>query len=148
MLDYAVWQWDHNKDELLDAIREKVHVGHADYDQLMQLTIRHILNGQNKMPGFEGYTWSEDFKAIDDGDYQGTLIFLIHRETYQPSEGEYLITFVKYGSCSVCDTIQSIREIPDAEERNKEYLDLCRDMLVHMKAPFDAYDCWEEAEFE
>lgn len=149
MLKYVPWQWDHNKDELLEAIREKVHVGHADYGQLMKLTIRHILNGKNKKPTFEGFEWrwSEQFIEVDDGEYQGTLIFLIHKETYQPSKHDYLITPVCYGNCSGCDTIQYIRTEPDAEKRNKLYLDLCRDLLVQMKAPFnDGGSLWEEAD--
>lgn len=43
------------------------------------------------------------------GDYQGTLVFLI------PTKGEdnknYVITSVGYGSCNVCDTLQSIEEL-------------------------------------
>lgn len=43
------------------------------------------------------------------GDYQGTLVFLI------PTNGDdnknYVITSVGYGSCNVCDTLQSIEEL-------------------------------------
>lgn len=43
------------------------------------------------------------------GDYQGTLVFLI------PTQGDdnknYVITSVGYGSCNVCDTLQSIEEL-------------------------------------
>ena len=43
------------------------------------------------------------------GDYQGTLVFLI------PTQGDdnknYVITSVSYGSCNVCDTLQSIEEL-------------------------------------
>lgn len=43
------------------------------------------------------------------GDYQGTLVFLI------PTKGDdnknYVITSVGYGSCNVCDTLQSIEEL-------------------------------------
>jgi hypothetical protein len=44
--------------------------------------------------------------AIDDGDYQGTLVFVIAEKGYQPSR--YWYAKVGYGSCSGCDTLQAI----------------------------------------
>lgn len=43
---------------------------------------------------------------IDDGDYQGTLLFVIPEDIYQPYDYWYVRVF--YGSCSGCDTLQSI----------------------------------------
>jgi hypothetical protein len=43
---------------------------------------------------------------IDDGDYQGTLLFVIAASGYQPSD--YWYVKVGYGSCSGCDTLQAI----------------------------------------
>lgn len=43
---------------------------------------------------------------IDDGDYQGTILFVIAEKGYQPSQ--YYAVYVGYGSCSGCDTLQSI----------------------------------------
>lgn len=62
---------------------------------------------------------------IDDGDYQGTLLFLVAAEGYQPST--YWAVKVGYGSCSGCDTFESIREYGDApptDEQAKEYFTL------------------------
>ena len=44
---------------------------------------------------------------IDDGDYQGTLVFVIAATGYQPYT--YWVTKVGYGSCSGCDTLQAIQ---------------------------------------
>jgi len=44
--------------------------------------------------------------VIDHGDYQGTLLFIIAAKGYQPSR--FWSVFVSYGSCSGCDTLQSI----------------------------------------
>lgn len=44
--------------------------------------------------------------VIDDGDYQGTLLYIIGEVEYQPST--YWRIFVDYGSCSVCDTYDAI----------------------------------------
>lgn len=42
---------------------------------------------------------------IDNGDYQGTLIYLIPRNCYQPMVSDYVYTSVFYGSCSGCDAL-------------------------------------------
>lgn len=43
---------------------------------------------------------------IDDGDYQGTLLFVIPADEYQP--WNYWYVKVCYGSCSGCDTLMAI----------------------------------------
>lgn len=48
---------------------------------------------------------------IDDGDYQGTLVFVIAGRGYQPSD--YWYVKVYYGSCSGCDTLEGIRGYSD-----------------------------------
>lgn len=49
----------------------------------------------------------ERIHVIDDGNYQGTLLYVIAANTYQPST--YWYVMVSYGSCSGCDTLQAIR---------------------------------------
>lgn len=49
---------------------------------------------------------SNRIHQIDDGDYQGTLLFVIAACGYQPSD--YWYVKVDYGSCSGCDTFQEI----------------------------------------
>ncbi len=48
----------------------------------------------------------ERIHQIDDGCYQGTLVFVIGEHGYQPSE--YWYVRMEYGSCAICDTLQSI----------------------------------------
>lgn len=43
---------------------------------------------------------------IDHGDYQGALVYVIGATGYQPYD--YWYVRVVYGSCSVCDTLESI----------------------------------------
>ena len=77
---------------------------------------------------------------IDDGDYQGTLLYIIPKKTYQPSYWEYVATYVYYGSCSGCDTLLGIlsygEDLPN-EVQVKEYAELCLDILQHCKYPFN-----------
>lgn len=52
------------------------------------------------------YELDEDkITEIDNGDYQGTLIYLIPRSCYQPMVSDYVYTSVFYGSCSGCDAL-------------------------------------------
>ena len=45
---------------------------------------------------------------IDHGDYQGTRLYVIGAEGYQPST--YWSVYVNYGSCGGCDSLKSIRD--------------------------------------
>ena len=63
--------------------------------------------------------------AIDDGDYQGTLLYVIGAKGYQPSD--YWCVAVDYGSCSGCDTLEGIRGYRDEAPRPdqvKDYMTL------------------------
>ena len=89
----------------------------------------------------------EKITEIDNGDYQGTLLFLIPFDTYQPFEYEYLMTFVGYGSCSGCDTLQSIQHGYHqklTEGQVNDFMTLCKDILTNTIRP---YNCgWREQE--
>ena len=67
----------------------------------------------------------ERVHEIDDGDYQGTLVYIIGATGYQPST--YWAVMVNYGSCSGCDTLESIRhysnETPTDDQVN-DYMTL------------------------
>ncbi len=78
----------------------------------------------------------DSITTIDNGDYQGTLLFTIPFDKYQPSEDEYYFTSVGYGSCSGCDTLQGISdydgELP-TEEQVDDYMTLALHMIQKMK---------------
>lgn len=57
------------------------------------------------------YELDEDkITEIDNGDYQGTLIYLIPRNCYQPMASDYVYTSVFYGSCSGCDALLAAQD--------------------------------------
>jgi len=71
---------------------------------------------------------------IDDGDDQGTLVFVIGAKDYQPYD--YWYVRIGYGSCSACDTLAGIRERADGppnEEQVKDYMTLCLHIVERMK---------------
>lgn len=57
---------------------------------------------------------------IDDGDYQGTLVYVIGATGYQPTA--YWYVKVGYGSCSGCDTLEAIRNYQDEKPSDDQIL--------------------------
>lgn len=75
---------------------------------------------------------AEAVHEIDDGDYQGTLVYLIAERIYQPTR--YWCVRVSYGSCSACDTLQSIQDSEGApEEKAKQYWTLALHVVQNLK---------------
>ena len=137
MIKFCKDQWDANRERLEEALRDDMQLNKCDYKQLLSLVVTHILN-----PGLVNFEqgWSaKNITVIDDGDYQGTLMFLIPQDCYQPEESEYLLTFVNYGSCSGCDTLMGIQgwddSKPTTERQLKDYMALCKDLVMNMVKP-------------
>lgn len=146
MIKYCLKKWNRNKWELEEALKNDANLNSCDYEYLLKLVVENILND-----GSNSDTWdSTKITIIDNGDYQGTILFLIPKKTYQPSEYEYLMTYVGYGSCSGCDTLLSIQSWDDkkiTEQQLKEFMLLCKDMVCNMIKPFNSG--WRnEEEFE
>lgn len=76
----------------------------------------------------------ERVHEIDDGDYQGTLLYVIGAKGYQPST--YWSVAVSYGSCSGCDTLQAITDFgddPPDEQQVKDYMTLALHIVQGLK---------------
>lgn len=81
----------------------------------------------------------ERIHQIDDGDYQGTLVFVLAAKGYQPSR--YWYVKVSYGSCSGCDTLQAISgysDEPPTDEQIKEYMTLALHIVQGLKEMGDS----------
>jgi hypothetical protein len=77
----------------------------------------------------------ERIHVIDDGEYQGTLLFVIAANGYQP--GDYWYVKVNYGSCSGCDTLQGIRDYSGdmpTEEDVEKYVTLALHIVQGLKS--------------
>jgi len=71
---------------------------------------------------------------IDDGEWQGTLVFVIAASGYQPND--YWYVKVYYGSCSGCDTLESIRvyaDAPPTKEQVADYMSLALHIVQGLK---------------
>jgi hypothetical protein len=78
---------------------------------------------------------------IDDGDFQGTLVFVIAAGGYQPNE--YWYVKVYYGSCSGCDTLEGIRCYSD-DPPTKKQLDAYMTLALHIVQGFKSMQTEEE----
>lgn len=137
MLKYCRDKWEENKDRLEQALREADGLNECDYKELVVMVVKHILN-----PGEDDYNTydSSRITVIDNGDYQGTQLFMIPMDTYQPAEYEYLLTCVGYGSCSGCDTLLSIQDWGEGkltDSQVKDFMKLCKDLVCVMVKPYN-----------
>lgn len=143
MLKIIVSQWEKNKDELRSVL-SKIDLNDIGWADLVRLTFEIIYN--NDLAEIECDMLDlEAIHEIDDGNYQGTLLFLIPFKSYQPREYEYLMTYVGYGSCSGCDALLSIRSGETCEAKVNEFMGLCKDILTNTIKPYN--DGWRENDF-
>ena len=99
---------------LLDICKNDI-----DYDDIVRIVIDAIHEGH-------GDPNPEAIHAIDDGDYQGTLLFVIPEDSYNPYD--YWYVKVMYWSCSACDTLQGVL---DSDNRNQQ-LDWLFTLALHI----------------
>jgi len=130
MIQKFIDKWHENKNGLEKIISEKQW---GSYEDLVKEIIVNILNvGEEEYDCYD----VERLTTIDDGDYQGTQLFIFPTKTYQPGVGDYIITHNYYGSCSGCDTLLSISEYSDdvpTKEQVEDYMSLCLHLIEKMK---------------
>jgi hypothetical protein len=117
MIKEFVEKWESNKVK----VEQKFQQTHPEnYEDVVKAVIE-ILGAGNDYDVPD----PERIHAINDGDYQGTLLFVIGAKGYQPND--YWVVKVFYGSCSGCDTLQGIRDYeddPPNPEQVKDYMAL------------------------
>lgn len=120
--------WYKNKDKLEKYFKTHKQSKYMSYRDLVKLIFDIIINPELNCEEYD----TDNIMVLDDGDYQGTQIFILHRKTYQPSIEDYVYTNVSYGSCSYCDTLLSISEydygLPN-KNQVKDYMTLCLHLL-------------------
>lgn len=155
MIKFAVEQWDKNKDRLENHIIENLQsYEYCSYAELVEDVVKYILNDEEERHDLDNYSHKK-ITEIDDGSYQGTILYLIPLDMYQPDESEYLMTYVNYGSCSGYDALKSVQcDISDAideeddfytkEERDKiatravkDLMSLCLHLIQNTIKPYN-----------
>lgn len=101
MKKFAIEAWEKHKDELREKFRKDPDIWREEYKDIVTTIYQTLFPDQLKL---------DRITQVDDGDYQGSLLFLVPSYAYQPTQYEYLTTWVDYGSCSGCDALQAIQE--------------------------------------
>ena len=121
-----------------NVLREKFVAKHPDaYIDIVKAVVD-VIKGE----GTYGEPDATRIHQIDDGDYQGTLVFVIAGGGYQP--WEYWYVKVGYGSCSGCDTLEGIRSYSN-NPPTKEQVDTYMTLALHIVQGFKSMQTEEEA---
>jgi len=98
MIEKFTKRWFERKDSVQEKFEAKLPSSYSD----IVLAVVEMLNDEDEYETPDPARIHE----INDGDYQGTLLYVIGAASYQPST--YWYVKVGYGSCSGCDTLESI----------------------------------------
>ena len=99
MIQKIVDEFMKNEQKIRNEFRRKKV---SSYEQILK-TVIEVISPEE----YEGLNMDPNrIHRIDDGEYQGTLVFVIGAYGYQPCD--YWATKVYYGSCSGCDTLEAI----------------------------------------
>ena len=135
MIKEFVEQWDANKHKLEEYFKNTPMGEYRDYEDIVVKIFELCITSTTKAYDNGGFDLN-NMTVIDDGDYQGTQIYIIPIDTYQPGVRDYVMTHNYYGSCSGCDTLQSIHEYEDglpSDEQVKEYMSLALHLVQKLK---------------
>jgi hypothetical protein len=128
ILNY-VKQWEERKHLLEQWLNENEP---NSYESIYEMLFNLVVTKPND-DEYSEWDWGR-FVKIDDGTFQGNEIYILCSNEYQPSLTDYIFTSVAYGSCSVCDTFQSIEMLEDKAERVKQYMTLALHMVQETKS--------------
>lgn len=133
MIKEFIEKWNKYNKDLEEYFRNTEQKEYSEYKDIIKLLFDLVINKDEQ---FENGFDTENILVIDDGDYQGTEIFILHRDSYQPSIEEYVYTNTYYGSCSGCDTLLGISNYDDEkpdEQQVKDYMKLALHLLQKCK---------------
>jgi len=120
--------------EFVDRFMENKDALRAKFEADFPGTYKDIVKAVAESITSEEYTTHdidpERIHEIDDGHYQGTLVYVIAEKGYQPSD--YYYVKVDYGSCSGCDTLQHIESQHYFADDKKESIDDLMTLALHI----------------
>lgn len=139
MLKIIAEKWGARQNLLREKLAQ-INIDNLNYLNLVKTTFSTIYNNE------EDYSLLnidiEKITEIDNGDYQGTLLYILPFSNYQPCATDYFMTYVGYGSCSCCDTLLYIKSLGDWEQefpneaQINDLMKLCEHILAHTIQPY------------
>lgn len=140
MIGKFVKAWDIGKENLRDFFTTHKQKEYDTYEKIVKQLVRIVINPYIRETKYEDEFMEElnleDMITIDHGDYQGTQIFIFHKDTYQPVVDDYYYTHNYYGSCSGCDTLLSLLEWDDEALPTKSQVDGYMELALHLLQKF------------
>lgn len=131
MIPEFVNKWEENKYRLESYFRNHKQSNYASYRSIFEKIFQLCFNTEDEEWSLAGIT------KVDNGSYQGTIIFIIPKATYQPDVSDYVMTYVEYGSCSGCDTLEAIcmygYDEKPSESQIKEYMTLSLHLVQRLR---------------
>jgi hypothetical protein len=123
MVQEFISQWEKNKDKLKQYFSTK----HPDsYLEIVKQLFLLVISGFNV----------KNLTVLDHGDFEGTQIYIIPKDIYQPCTSDYVFTHNYYGSCSGSGTLEGIRESNDNKPKEKQvrdYMQLALNLVQKLK---------------
>jgi len=140
MIKEFVEKWNKYNKDLEEFFRNTKQEEYSSYEEIVKILFDEVINkGEDEYDTFD----TKNICVIDDGYYQGTQIFILHKDTYQPEIKDYVYTNTYYGTCSGCDTLLGISSydggLPD-EQQIKEYMTLALHLLQKCKYMYEGED--------
>lgn len=135
---YAVDKWHKNKCHLQNALMKltKEQKRSLYYDGLMELCVKYILN----IDADADKQYCEKVTSVSTGGYSGSILFVIMPKEYD-GIGKALVSYAEYGSCSLCDSLESIFADDENEEKTvNDLVALCKDLVCNIVKPYN--DGW------
>lgn len=130
MIKEFVEKWDKHKNELEEYFKNNPQSEYCDYEDIVKLLFEKVINVDLT---YDSEKFDiENIKVIDDGNYQGTQIFILHKNSYQPDINEYVYTHTYYGSCSGCDTLLAILDYNYDEKPNEQQVEDLMQLALHL----------------
>lgn len=135
MIQEFVDAWRDRQDiykEWLEGLSDRERE-YLEYKDLVEFLFTLVINpAVSEMDDFWNGFDIDDITEINNGSYQGTLIYIIPRDTYSPDEHDYIYTFIDYGSCTVCDALQNAQS-DEKESCIKKMIMISLHIIEHFK---------------
>lgn len=132
MIPEIIQKWEINKHKLKEYFKTTNKSEYMEYTDIVKKIFELVINDCD-----DEFTFNIDrLVVIDHGDRQGTLLYIIPKNIYQPCNTDYIATNNYYGSCSGCDTLESIHEYETdlpSEDEVRRYMLLSLHLIKQMK---------------
>ena len=134
MVKEFVQQWEENKESLREYFKNTKQEKYSTYEKIVEKLFEICIPNTGRSYGDKWELGS--ITVVDDGDYQGTQLYIIPTNKYQPSMEDYIIVDNYYGSCSGCDALQGISnydyDLP-SDSQVEEYMTLCLHLVQRIR---------------